>query len=173
MNPQILIAYASKHGGTTEIAEMIGKTLQEAGLDVEVLPVEEVRNLSHYRAVVLGSAVYIGLWRKKAARFLKENELILAKKPVWIFSSGPTGEGNPEALLQGWKFPPNLQPILDRLKPRDIAVFGGTLEADRMSFWEKWIIKNVKAPVGDFRDWDAIGKWAEGIAKSLKIALTS
>jgi len=36
---------------------------------------------------------------------------------------------------------------------------------------EKWIIKNVKAPVGDFRDWDAITSWATAIADVLKEAV--
>jgi hypothetical protein len=37
-----------------------------------------------------------------------------------------------------------------------------------MSFFEKWIIKRVKAPVGDFRDWNAIADWARSIAGVLK-----
>jgi hypothetical protein len=30
------------------------------------------------------------------------------------------------------------------------------------------MLKNVKAPVGDFRDWEAIASWAEGIAEELQ-----
>ena len=30
------------------------------------------------------------------------------------------------------------------------------------------MIKNVKAPTGDFRDWDAISAWAMGIAAAVK-----
>jgi len=29
-------------------------------------------------------------------------------------------------------------------------------------------LKNVKAPTGDFRDWEAINKWAAGIAEAVK-----
>ena len=123
---------------------------------------------STYRAVVLGSAVYIGQWRKLAARFLKENEKELAKLPVWLFSSGPTGEGEVIELVQGWRFPTGLQPVADRIQPRDMAIFHGAVNPDKLGFLEKWMLKNVKSPVGDYRDWDAISAWAEGIAAALK-----
>jgi menaquinone-dependent protoporphyrinogen oxidase len=35
---------------------------------------------------------------------------------------------------------------------------------------ERWMIKNVNAPLGDFRDWDAITAWANAIADALKEA---
>jgi hypothetical protein len=36
-----------------------------------------------------------------------------------------------------------------------------------MNLIEKWMIKNVKAPLGDFRDWGAINAWASAIADAL------
>lgn len=169
MTPRVLVTYASKHGATAEIAKKIKETLLQAGLFVDLMPMEQVTNPSPYQAVVLGSAVYIGHWRRAATRFLKEHEEALTKKQIWMFSSGPTGKGDPEKLLNGWKFPENVQPIIDRIKPRDIAVFGGSLDENKMRFWEKWIIRNVKAPVGDFRDWAAIEGWALEIAEALKV----
>lgn len=38
----------------------------------------------------------------------------------------------------------------------------------RLSLSEKPIIKGVKAPVGDFRDWEAITSWPAPIADVLK-----
>jgi menaquinone-dependent protoporphyrinogen oxidase len=167
MNNQILIAYASKHGATTEIAEKIGEVLRQAGLSVDVLPADRVGDLSPYKAVVLGSAVYIGQWRKEAAKLLAANEKTLAERPVWLFSSGPTGEGDPVQLVKGWRFPEKQQPIADRIRPRDIAIFHGALNAKKLNLLEKQAIKMVKAPMGDFRDWDAITAWATTIAKTL------
>jgi len=164
----VLVAYASKHGATAEIAERIGQVLRQAGLRADVLPTDRVSDLTPYQAVVLGSAVYIGQWQKRAARFLRENEKALAERPLWLFSSGPTGEGDAAALVQGWRFPKALQPIADRIRPRDIAVFHGALDAAKMNWFEKWMIKNVKAPLGDFRDWDAITTWATAIADVLR-----
>lgn len=168
MDNKILVAYATKHGATTEIAEKIGQVLREAGLQADVLPVNRVSDLTPYKALVLGSAVYIGRWRKEAANFLKANEKELTERPVWLFSSGPTGGGDPVELMKGWRIPEALQPIADRIQPRDIAVFGGALDPKKLNFIERWMIKNVKAPVGDFRDWNAITSWATVIADTLK-----
>jgi menaquinone-dependent protoporphyrinogen oxidase len=163
-----LVAYASKYGATAEIAEKIGEVLGQAGLKADVLPADKVGDLSPYGAVVLGSAVYIGRWRKQATKFFKANEAALAGKAVWLFSSGPTDEGDPVELLKGWKLPSALQPIADRLQVRDIAVFHGATNVEKMNFIEKWMLKQVKASAGDFRDWDAISAWAMGIASALK-----
>lgn len=170
MDTKVLVAYASKHGATAEIAEKIGQALREAGLETEVLPADRVSDLSPYKAVILGSAMYVGRWQKEAARFLENNEKALAERPVWIFSSGPTGEGDPVELSSGWIFPKGLQPIADRIKPRDITIFHGSLDIAKLGFLEKQMIKGVKAPVGDFRDWEAITAWATGIADALKQA---
>lgn len=105
MDKKILVTYATRYGATAEIAQRLGETLQSEGLAVEVLPVKEAGAPEQYAAVVLGSAVYIGGWRKEAAQYLQENEAALAKLPVWIFSSGPTGEGDPVELLKGWRIP--------------------------------------------------------------------
>jgi menaquinone-dependent protoporphyrinogen oxidase len=170
MDKQVLVAYATKYGATAEIAEKIGEVLRQAGLPADVLPTDRVGDLSAYQAVVLGSAVYIGQWRKEAVKFLKANETVLAEKPVWLFSSGPPGEGDAVELMQGWRFPGKLQPIADRVGPRDIAVFHGAVDVDKLNFIEKWMLKNVKTPVGDFRDWEAITSWATAIAAVLKEA---
>ena len=168
MNNKILVTYATKHGATAEIAEKIGAVVQAAGLAVEVLPVDQVETLSKYQAVVFGSAVYMGQWRKEAINFLEANEQTFAEMPVWFFSSGPTGEGNPVALMKGWEFPEAQKPIADRIQPRAIAVFHGILDTHKLNFAEKLMVKGVKAPIGDFRDWDAIDTWASEIAATLK-----
>ena len=168
MDEKVLVAYGTKYGATAEIAEKIGGVLRQAGLPTDVLSADRVGDLGAYKAVVLGSAVYIGQWRKEAVKFLRANEQALAGKPVWLFSSGPSGEGDPAELLQGWRFPGKLQPIADRIQPRDIAVFQGAVDADKLNFIERWMLKNVKSPIGDFRDWDAITSWAAGIAEELK-----
>jgi menaquinone-dependent protoporphyrinogen oxidase len=170
MEKQVLVTYGTKHGGTAEIAERIGQVLRQAGLTADVLPADRVSDLATYQAVVLGSAVYFGRWRKEAARFLKASEHELAEKSVWLFSSGPTGEGDPVELTDGWRLPEALQPIADRIQPRDIAVFHGVLDEKKLGAIDKWMIKNVKAPLGDFRDWDAITAWAKAIAAELREA---
>jgi menaquinone-dependent protoporphyrinogen oxidase len=168
MEKQVLVTYGTKYGATAEIAEKIGQVLQQAGLQARVLPADRAGDPNAYEAVILGSAVYIGQWRKEAVKFIKAHESTLAGKLVWLFSSGPTGEGDPAELVQGWRLPGKVQPIADRIKPRDIAVFHGAVDANKLSAIEKWMLKNVKAPSGDFRDWEAISAWATAIAAELQ-----
>jgi menaquinone-dependent protoporphyrinogen oxidase len=44
------------------------------------------------------------------------------------------------------------------------------LDMDKLNLAEKVIAKVMRAPVGDFRDWDAITAWAKEIAAVLKKA---
>ena len=169
MDGNILVTYASKYGATREIAEKTGEVLREAGLQADVLPVNSIRDLSSYKAVILGSAVYVGEWRKEAADFLRTHQKALADRLVWLFSSGPTGEGDPIELVEGMCLPAALQPIADRIQPRDIAVFHGDIDPEKINPIEKWAVKSlVKKPFGDFRNWDAIIAWAASIADTLK-----
>jgi menaquinone-dependent protoporphyrinogen oxidase len=168
MSVQVLVAYSSKYGATKEIAEKIGQVLIEAGSKVEVAPIDRIKDVASYNAVIAGSAVYAGFWRKDAAEFLKSNESKLAEKPVWLFSTGPTGEGDPVQLMKGWRFPDTLRSVADAIGPRDIAFFHGLLDMSKLNLGEKLIVKGIKAPIGDFRDWDAIKKWATSIAKDIR-----
>lgn len=168
MDKTVLIAYASKYGATASIAEKIGEVLRQEGLKVEVLQARRISDLNTYGAVVIGSGVYIGQWLKEAAALLQDNEQVLSQRPVWLFSDGPTGEGDPSALTQGFRFPEKLKPVADRIQPRDMALFHGMIDPKKISFIEKMAIKAVKAPTGDFRDWTAITAWAKAIADALK-----
>jgi menaquinone-dependent protoporphyrinogen oxidase len=164
----VLVAYATKHFSTAEIALVIFQELLKfPQLAVELAHVEDVRDLTRYDVVVLGSAVYMGQWRDEAANFLKKHEQELAERAVWLFSSGPIGEGDPKTLMKGWTFPENLQPYADCIKPRDIALFHGKLERDWLNIFEKAAIKFVKSDTGDSRDWEMIRNWAKNIAAVL------
>lgn len=173
MSNKVLVAYASKYGATCEIAEKIGQVLSQAGLAVDVLPAKQTRSLDAYTAVVLGSAVYIGQWRKEAVKFLTVHERELANRPVWLFSSGPAGEGDALELMDGWSFPKGQQAIADRIQPRGITVFHGKVELQKLNFIERWLISNVHSPIGDYRDWPSIAAWAEEIAAKLKARETA
>ena len=168
MEEKVLVAYGTKYGATAEIAERIGQVLRDAGLGADVKAADRAGDPGRYDAVVLGSAVYIGQWRKEAAKFLEANEAALAQKPVWIFSSGPTGEGDVEELMAGWSFPGKLQPIADRIGPRDMTIFHGAADESKMGRLDKWMLGRVKAAIGDYRDWDAIEAWARAIAQELQ-----
>lgn len=159
----ILVAYASKHGSTAGIAEAIAARLRERGKEVEVRSVDGLTEIGHPEAVVLGSAVYAGSWLKEAVAWAEDHAGSLGGTPVWLFTSGPLGEEVRDAEEQ----PRQLPALRAALDPREHRVFFGALDKGQLGFAERMMVKAVKAPDGDFRDWDAIRAWADDIADGL------
>jgi menaquinone-dependent protoporphyrinogen oxidase len=60
MDNKILVTYASRFGSTAGVAEAVGKTLAESGVQVDVIPMREVKDLSPYQAVIAGSSINAG-----------------------------------------------------------------------------------------------------------------
>ncbi|HEY7020247.1 MAG TPA: flavodoxin domain-containing protein [Ktedonobacterales bacterium] len=160
----VLVTYASKHGSTEEIAERITATLRRSGIETDLQPVEAVRDVEPYAAIVLGSAIYYGSWLKEAREFVHHYEAALATRPVWLFSSGPLGVEVKDAEPQ----PKEYAEFKESVRPRDPRIFFGALDYSQLSFMERMVVKGVRAPEGDFRDWPAIEEWAESIAHALQ-----
>jgi menaquinone-dependent protoporphyrinogen oxidase len=164
----VLVIYASKHGSTAVIAERIAATLRRSGIETDLQPVEAVRDVEPYAAVVIGGAIYYGSWLKEAREFVHRHESALAARPVWLFASGPLGVEVKDAEPQ----PKEFAEFEQRVAARDPRVFFGALDHSQLSFMERMVVKGVRAPDGDFRDWDAIEEWAESIAHTLQPAPT-
>ena len=159
---KVLVVSASKHGSTEEIGSFIATRLRERGLDADAIPLDEADGLLGYDAVVLGSAVYVGSWMKQAKSFVSSKRDRLASMPVWLFSSGPTDPQGEHGMSDEAK-----AELESAIHPREHAVFFGEIDMDRLGFVEKRVVKAVKAPVGDFRDWEEIGAFADRIADAL------
>ncbi|HEY5836338.1 flavodoxin domain-containing protein [Streptomyces sp.] len=158
--PCVLVAYASKNGGTAEMAQWIGETLSGEGLDVEVRPAPAVEDLRPYTAVVLGSGVYAGRWLREAVRFARHHRKALLRIPVWLFSSGPLDVSAAEREIPAV---PGVLKIADGLDAREHVTFGGRLVEGARGFIARLILSKGKG--GDFRDRDRVRAWALGIAK--------
>jgi len=167
MQTHVMVAYGSKYGATTGIAERIGAVLEGSGLNVTVMPADHVNTLTPFQAVVLGSAVYAGHWLKEPAHVLTTHKDELAVRPVWLFSSGPIGQGDPVTLLGGWRFPETLQSTVDYIHPRDMALFHGAIDPAKLHLGDRLIVKAMNVQTGDCRDWGVIRAWAEQIANAL------
>jgi menaquinone-dependent protoporphyrinogen oxidase len=162
---RILVAYASKTGSTTEIAQAIAKELQAAGHVVDITEVGAVTSLSGYNAVIIGGPVYMGKMMGEVGKFVRRHYNDLKDLPVagFIVGLGPVSK-EPASIMQAEKV---LHAALDPLKPVAVTVFAGRLDPEKLSWFQKWITKNVKSPVGDFRDWTAIAAWAKELPGKL------
>jgi menaquinone-dependent protoporphyrinogen oxidase len=161
---RILVTVASKHQSTLEIGRAIGRALSAAGVLADVRPAEEVDTLTGYDAVVVGSGIYAGNWLGPARDFVERCVGQLRERPVWLFSSGPMGDPPVPA-----GDPAGVRALIDLIHPRGHSVFAGRLESGDLGFGEKLIVKAVRAPFGDFRDWAAIEAWARDIAVELGV----
>jgi menaquinone-dependent protoporphyrinogen oxidase len=85
MDDTILVTYASRTGATAGVAEAIGKTFAERGAQVEVKPMQEVMDLSAYRAVVAGSGIQNKQWLPEAMQFMRAYQAELSRMPTAIF----------------------------------------------------------------------------------------
>lgn len=169
MTDQVLVAYGSKYGSTAEIAEAIGGVLTACGLDVDVRAARTVRSLDRYRAVIIGSAVYMGRWRGEALRLLSGQRQWLATHDVWLFSSGPVGEDDDDedpAEVDRWTKPKKVCEFAAAIGAHDHVVFGGKVDTDRGAL-RKMIARGAPEDTRDRRDWDEIASWAERIADVL------
>jgi menaquinone-dependent protoporphyrinogen oxidase len=160
---QVMVACASKHGSTEGIAQAIADRLRQQGHGVVVARAADVADMHGIQAVVLGSAVYAGSWMHEATEFAEGNAQVLSTMPVWLFSSGPLGTEVHDEEEQ----PRQLPELTRALHPRGHRVFFGALDHDKLGFGERMMVKAVKAPQGDFRDWNAIAGWADEIARDL------
>ena len=178
---KVLVAYATRHGATRGIALRIGEVLERSGLEVTVKPVEQAGSIDAYDGIVIGGAAYTFHWMKEATAFVRKYRASLVRRPVWMFSSGPTGteptEEQRRKALEA-SVPREFAELAAQLKPRDQAVFYGAYDPDAApvglaeglfaKMTAKWPSIKQGIPSGDFREWPVIDAWAEGIARELQ-----
>ncbi len=163
---RVLVAYGSMHGATAEIAEAIGEELRGAGLEAHVRAAADDVDVRSYDAVILGSGIYAGHWRKEAVHFGKRHAEALRDRPVWLFDSGPIDTSADEGKTTPVK---DAVKLAARVGARQRVTFGGQLGPEDVGdFTRKMMEKGDKSPYGDFRNFDRIREWARSIGLELR-----
>lgn len=162
---RILIAVASRHGSTAEIADRLAERLTQSGHRPHVFDLvharergDELDDLTQFDAYVIGSAIYEGHWLRQARTFALRNAAHLQHAPVFLFSSGPIGDSE-HVDIDADKID-ELVHAVDAIEHR---VFSGRLDRGELGRLERWIVDVVRARDGDFRDWTVIDAWAAAI----------
>ncbi len=161
MNQKVLVAYASRTGSTSEVAQAVAKELTSRGFAVDVIPVKQVAGLQGYHAVVIGSAVRYGQWLPEATRFVEQNQSALSKLPVSFFAVHLMNQGDDETSRAARLA--YLDAARKLVAPQSEAYFLGVGDPAKVSFIERLIAKAVKSPEGDYRDWARIRAWSQQI----------
>lgn len=165
MSYQILVAYATGSGTTTDVAQAIADEIAAAGdgVQVEVSLARDVNSVAPYAGIVLGSSIRLGRWLPDAVDFLDRFAPALRQMPVAFFTTcltmvNDTAESRRTVLAY-------MEPVLKRdpeISPVGLGLFAGVLDPLR-----RMILPPGSGPHGDHRDWDLIRGWARQIAPSL------
>jgi menaquinone-dependent protoporphyrinogen oxidase len=169
---KILVAYASRNGSTAGVAEAIGRSLAESGVQVDVLPVQAVEDLAPYRAVVAGSAIQAAQWLPEAMQFVRVHRAELSRKPFAAFLVCMTLAMKAELKVPNGKYRQQVVAWLDPVRAlaplASVGLFAGALDirrinslGDRLKF-RLSVLMGVWSE-GDHRDWNAIQAWAESL----------
>jgi len=157
----ILVTYATRAGSTVDVATNIAQTLSKTGIIVDVLPIEHVRDVDGYDAAIIGSAIRMGHWLPEAVAFVKANREDLSKIPIAYFLvSGFLRDDNPEMRKTVRSY---LDPVCAILEPQSIGMFAGKMDYQKLSWLDRFIAKMVRAPEGDWRNWQAIQHWGHDL----------
>jgi menaquinone-dependent protoporphyrinogen oxidase len=166
---KVLVGYASAHGSTAEIAHRLGERLRRHGLDVEVRDLGLV-DPARYDAFVLGSAIHNQRWMPLARSFMVENAAELTAKPVWLFSVGMPGAlRRPLRLLAGLQPAAVAAEFIEQVSFRDHRVFTGVVRDDHLAWPGRLLMRLFTTGPGDYRDWAAVERWGDGIARVLAV----
>ena len=159
----ILVTAASKHGATDEVADAIAKRIEASGITVDRPPPADVTSVADYDAVIVGSATYILQWMPEAHDFMERFKDQLPVGQVWAFSVGMNGV--PKHSKQDGS---RVGPLLTHVKCRELRTFPGRYKPSLLSLRERSVARLAGVVEGDFRDWEAIERWADEIVDALK-----
>ncbi|MGF7118530.1 flavodoxin domain-containing protein [Methanobacterium oryzae] len=173
-----LVAFGSRYGSSTEIAEEIGKVMKNEGFEVDLVNLRKnkVDNISPYDLIVVGSGIKMGKWTKEPLKFLNKYKTALKDKKVALFvSCGATLSGK-EKMDEAWKL--YLKKVANENlsgEPVSMGLFGGVFDPDaNQGLMYKMAMKMAKKGYEekgvdtskryDYRDWDEIRNWARKLA---------
>lgn len=164
MSDEVLVAYATRHESTRGTAAAIAEVLEGAGVVARLEAVDAVGDLRAYRAAVIGCSVFGGEWMPGAQAFLVAHERALEAMPVWLFASGPVEPLPPDRPID---VPPELVAVIERIGPRDVALFAGSLQPHHIGAGLRILAKLSRSSFTEHRDWAAVERWARHIAEEL------
>lgn len=194
---RILVTYATMAGSTIEVAQAVAQELASCDVQVDVLPLSEVRQLTAYDGVVVGAPMIMG-WHRAALRFLRNNRRVFQRIPLAVFvmcmrltqanetsapdlavyvdeqlPTPPAAAGRLSFKERYANLANYVRPIVEASRPAipvSIGVFGGRLEYGRLPWWAVFFAMVViQAPAGDRRNWQAIRSWAADLPAVLQL----
>jgi menaquinone-dependent protoporphyrinogen oxidase len=190
---KILVTYITNSGTTKDVADAIAEEFTKTGSEVVTLPVDQVKELTGYSAVVLGAPMILG-WHRAAMRFLRQQRAALSQVPLAIFITAMSltscekntqkvvihldeqllvvpQQANRLTLKERYTCVSNyLHPVL-KAAPKSlvsVGIFGGRLDYYRLKWWQAlFVMVVIGAKPGEKRNWPDIRAWATALPQLL------
>lgn len=159
---KVLVATGSKYGSTRGLGHEIADELEKMGFEVDFEDACDVRSVDAYDAVLVGSAIYGGLWRRDASALIEDHLEALRARYVWLFSCG-IREIKEHGYVAG-----ESERLTERVGAKGHQPFAGALDYDRLNVGERAIIRAINPPIGDHRDFAFARDWAHRVGYALQ-----
>ncbi len=152
---RVLVAFSSRSGSTAGTAEEITGVLRAHGLVVDCRSKDEIEDLAPYRAVILGSGMFVASRASDGGGFIERHAAALRGIDLWLFCSGPIGR---RAAAPGEEIP--VEAVARVIGARGVATFGAVAAGDGTDA--------VASPIP--ADRRQVRAWAAEIAAELETA---
>ena len=179
--PRILLLYATTEGQTELIAERIARKLREKGHSVELLPADAARaqpDPAAYDGVMIGASIHYGHHPAYLHQLVRRHRDALAARPCAFFSVSLSAGGPRPKLAAAQRY---LDKFMRKTgwQPQLTISFAGALKYSLYGPIKRRVMIVFMTLGGgetdtsrdyEYTDWDAVERFANTYAQSLKQA---
>jgi menaquinone-dependent protoporphyrinogen oxidase len=178
-----LIVFGTRYGAAANTSEEIAKTLQQEGIETEVVNAKEqkIKDITTYDLIVVGSGIQIDRWTGEPEDFLKKFQKQLAAKKLAIFvcCGSATDKEKPGAAERARQKYLEEKAAKYKLNPVMMGLFGGVYNFNKVPWYMKKGMeafrpqveasyKEIEPGVYDTRDLNVIHTWSQQLAKTVQ-----
>lgn len=131
-----LIVYASSHGTTEKVANIIKEKLDSTTVQSYNLRYKPTIDLSKYEIIIIGGSIHAGSIQSEVKNFIKENTIMLMEKKIALFLCCMNEKEEQTEFNNNY-------PELLRNHSTYNAIVGGEYIFEKMNFLEKFLVRKI------------------------------
>lgn len=135
-NMKTLIVYASSHGTTEKVANIIKEKLDSSFVQTINLKSKQKIELSNYETVIIGGSIHAGSIQSEVKNFIKENTITLMEKKIALFLCCMNEKEEQTEFTANF-------PELLRNHSTYNAIVGGEYIFEKMNFIERFLVRKI------------------------------
>lgn len=171
----VLVAYSSGFGSTKEVAEEIGKVLQNGpSRTIDVQSIDDVNSIEEYDTIVVGSSVRADRPLANVRDFFSRYRHILPDKKIALFAVCLSANCKVGQQKVKDEYLSQITTKYPKIEAISLGAFGGKIDYDKLNPVMQQLMEKVLDKTGiptngsvDTRDWAYIRSWAENLKQLL------